>query len=108
MHETRDSVAIQLLASCGSVGEAALARTMGMDGIGLYRTELLYLIDREQPSLDSLVAHYSAILEEALATYASRAAGGTVNTAARTSQATRGEVTLMASSFSVTQHTTAD
>jgi phosphotransferase system enzyme I (PtsI) len=36
-----------------------------MQGVGLYRTELLYLIDREQPSLESLVAHYSAVLEHA-------------------------------------------
>jgi phosphotransferase system enzyme I (PtsI) len=32
--------------------------------VGLYRTELLYLIDKQQPSLESLIAHYTAIARE--------------------------------------------
>lgn len=62
---TADGQAIAVTASCGNLPEVDQAAGLGMQGVGLYRTELLYLIDREQPSLESLVAHYSAVLEHA-------------------------------------------
>ncbi len=62
---TRDGHTITVTASCGNLPEVDQAADLGMQGIGLYRTELLYLIDRDQPSLESLVAHYSAVLEHA-------------------------------------------
>ena len=62
---TADGQAIAVTASCGNLPEVDQAASLGMQGVGLYRTELLYLIDREQPSLESLVAHYSAVLEHA-------------------------------------------
>ncbi len=62
---TGDGTAIRVQASCGNLPEVEAACRAGVAGVGLYRTELLYLIDRAQPSLDSLVAHYSAVLEEA-------------------------------------------
>lgn len=62
---TADGQAIAVSASCGNLPEVDQAASLGMQGVGLYRTELLYLIDREQPSLESLVAHYSAVLEHA-------------------------------------------
>ena len=36
-----------------------------MGGVGLYRTELLYLIDRNQPTREALVAHYASVFENA-------------------------------------------
>jgi phosphotransferase system enzyme I (PtsI) len=62
---TADGTPVRVLASCGNLPEVGQALAAGLSGVGLYRTELLYVIDREQPSLDSLVAHYAAVLEEA-------------------------------------------
>ncbi len=61
---TSDGTTIAVHASCGNLPEVEQAIAMGLPGVGLYRTELLYLIDKDQPSLESLVAHYSAVLEE--------------------------------------------
>jgi phosphotransferase system enzyme I (PtsI) len=62
---TQDGQAITVTASCGNLPEIDQAAVLSMQGIGLYRTELLYLIDREQPTLESLISHYSAVLEHA-------------------------------------------
>ncbi len=61
-HATRDGRKISLMASCGSVGEENLSRTMGMDGIGLFRTELLFLVEDGQPSEDLLVHQYLEVV----------------------------------------------
>lgn len=57
-HQTRDGTSIRILGSCGSSGEAELVRTFGMEGIGVYRTELLFLADDREPTEDQLVASY--------------------------------------------------
>ncbi|MBK7641474.1 MAG: phosphoenolpyruvate--protein phosphotransferase [Planctomycetes bacterium] len=62
---TRDGQPIALSASCGNLPEVDQALELGLSGVGLYRTELLYLVEREQPSLESLTAHYAAVLEHA-------------------------------------------
>lgn len=62
---THDGHAITVTAICGNLPEVDQAADLGMQGVGLYRTELLYLIDRDQPSLESLVAHYAAVVEHA-------------------------------------------
>ena len=62
---TRDGQAVAVSAACGNLPEVEQARALGMQGIGLYRTELLYLVEREQPSLESLIAHYAAVVEHA-------------------------------------------
>jgi phosphotransferase system enzyme I (PtsI) len=62
---TQDGQTITVTATCGNLPEVDQATALGMQGIGLYRTELLYLIDREQPTLESLIAHYAAVLEHA-------------------------------------------
>src|ERR1051325_178053 len=49
----------------GHVAEVDQAASLNMQGIGLYRTELLYLLEREQPSVEALSAHYAAVLEHA-------------------------------------------
>ncbi|MHC4512180.1 MAG: phosphoenolpyruvate--protein phosphotransferase [Planctomycetota bacterium] len=63
-HVTRDGHKISLMASCGSVGEVNLSRTMGMDGIGLFRTELLFLVEDTQPSEELLVRQYTEVVRE--------------------------------------------
>jgi phosphoenolpyruvate-protein kinase (PTS system EI component) len=63
--KTQDGTSIDVSASCGNLPEVEQAIAAGVRGVGLYRTELLYLIDKEQPSLDSLIAHYAAVVDEA-------------------------------------------
>ncbi|MBK8095733.1 MAG: phosphoenolpyruvate--protein phosphotransferase [Planctomycetes bacterium] len=60
-HGTRDGTPVRLLGSCGSPGEAELVHTFGMAGIGLYRTELLFLVEKGNPDEEQLVAHYRQI-----------------------------------------------
>lgn len=62
---TQDGTSLVVDASCGNLPEVERAMAGGARAVGLYRTELLYLVDKEQPSLDALIAHYGAVLEEA-------------------------------------------
>jgi phosphoenolpyruvate-protein kinase (PTS system EI component) len=62
-HQTRDGTPVRLLGSCGSAGEADLVRTFGLEGIGLFRTELPFLVGKERPSEDALVRSYQQVLE---------------------------------------------
>ncbi len=61
-HQTRDGTAIRMFGSCGSPGEADLVHTFGMEGIGVYRTELMFLADGEEPTEDALVANYRDVI----------------------------------------------
>lgn len=61
-HETRDGTAIELLGSCGSLGEAEMSRTFGLAGIGVFRTELAFLADKRRPTEDELVAQYQKVI----------------------------------------------
>lgn len=61
-HQTRDGTPVQLLGSCGSLGEADLVRTFGMAGIGLFRTELSFLVDKD-PTEDQLAQQYRQLIE---------------------------------------------
>ncbi len=47
---TRDGVEIALLANAETGTDVAMARARGADGVGLYRTEFLFLRKRELPS----------------------------------------------------------
>jgi len=60
-----DGEAILVTGACGNLPEVEQGISFGLEEIGLYRTELLYLIDRDPPSLESLIAHYSSVLEHA-------------------------------------------
>jgi len=62
---TADGHDLAISACCGNLPEVEAARAAHLDEIGLYRTELLYLMDSEPPSQAALVAHYSAVLEAA-------------------------------------------
>jgi len=62
---TRDGSVLEVSAAAGNLPEVDAAASLGLAAIGLYRTELMYLIEREQPSLESLVAHYASVVEHA-------------------------------------------
>lgn len=63
-HATRDGVPVALHAACGSIGELELARTFGLAGVGLYRTELLFLVEKTRPTEAALVEHYREVLRQ--------------------------------------------
>jgi len=47
---TRDGVSIKLCANVGKIGDAVAARTLNADGVGLYRTEFVFLVQDHFPS----------------------------------------------------------
>lgn len=61
-HQTRDGTAVHIYGSCGSAGEADLVRTFGMEGIGVFRTELQFLSDAGEPSEDQLADSYAKVI----------------------------------------------
>ena len=62
---TADGQTLEITASCGNLADVELATEVGVADVGLYRTELLYLVDRESPSVEALTAHYGSVLERA-------------------------------------------
>jgi phosphoenolpyruvate-protein kinase (PTS system EI component) len=62
---TLDGTPLRLWSAGGSLPEVQRGRVLGMEGVGLFRTEVLFLLEREAPSLDSLVEHYRSVLSEA-------------------------------------------
>jgi multiphosphoryl transfer protein len=58
---TRDGETIEVAANLGSVAEAAAAVELGADGVGLLRTEFLFLDRDEAPSEDEQRAVYEEI-----------------------------------------------
>lgn len=62
-HQSRDGTPVRLLGACGSQGEADLVRTFGMEGIGVYRTELQFLTDKGTPTEQALVATYQGVIQ---------------------------------------------
>ena len=63
--QTADGEPLEVSAISGTLPEIDRARHLGLAEVGLYRTELLYLIEREPPSVEALAAHYRAVLEGA-------------------------------------------
>ena len=55
---------VLLYANLGSSSEALSARAFGAQGVGLFRTELLFLGEKTAPSLDEQVLEYSRVLAE--------------------------------------------
>ena len=55
---TRDGVEIRLLANAETPADVALARARGADGVGLYRTEFLFLRHKGLPSEDEQFIAY--------------------------------------------------
>lgn len=65
---TQDGERVELFATCGNLPEVEQAVTSGLRAIGLYRTELLFVVDRNPPTREALVQHYAAVVEEARGT----------------------------------------
>jgi phosphotransferase system enzyme I (PtsI) len=61
--ETRDGRCVQLLANIERAEELPLIRSHGAHGVGLFRTEFLYLNRNETPGEEEQLAHYRAVLE---------------------------------------------
>ena len=60
---TIDGTTVVLLANIGSPGEASPAAALGARGIGLFRTEFLFLERTEPPSEDEQAAAYREVVE---------------------------------------------
>ena len=60
---TRDGVEVTLLANIGTPGEAAPARALGARGVGLFRTEFLFLERSTPPGEDEQTASYREAVE---------------------------------------------
>jgi phosphocarrier protein FPr len=58
---TQDGVRVAVSANVGSTSDARAARGAGADGVGLVRTEFLFLGRESAPDLDEQVAEYDAI-----------------------------------------------
>jgi phosphotransferase system enzyme I (PtsI) len=58
----KDGTPIPLLANLGSLEDAAAAVALGAEGVGLFRTEFLYLDAREAPSVEVQRAAYLELL----------------------------------------------
>ena len=63
--ELADGKSVHLYGSCGNLGEVEQSRDAGLDGIGLYRTEVLYLAHSNLPSEELLQHHYAEVLARA-------------------------------------------
>jgi phosphoenolpyruvate-protein phosphotransferase len=62
---TRDGVRIDLLANVNNVLDAAAAVGVGAAGVGLFRTEYVYLTHASVPSEEEQLAAYRAVIEAA-------------------------------------------
>lgn len=58
-----DGTAVPLLANLGSPNEAAKAVELGAEGVGLFRTEFLFLDASSAPSVEAQTAAYTELLE---------------------------------------------
>lgn len=61
--ETSDGVVVTLLANIGGPAEAAAAVDLGASGVGLFRTEFLFIERPRPPSEDEQVEAYRAVVE---------------------------------------------
>jgi phosphoenolpyruvate-protein phosphotransferase len=62
---TLDGIEVELLANVNSPADAATAARAGASGVGLYRTEFLFLTHPTVPSEEEQLATYRAVLEAA-------------------------------------------
>lgn len=58
-----DGTPVQLLGNAGTVDDAKSAAKVGAEGIGLFRTELLFLDSQVEPSVEEQVALYSQVFD---------------------------------------------
>lgn len=62
---TPDGGRVRLMANIELPEEVPLLERFGADGVGLYRTEYLFLNRREPPSVEEMAEHYRRVLEGA-------------------------------------------
>jgi phosphotransferase system enzyme I (PtsP) len=62
---TRDGIAISLNINAGLIVDMPHLHESGAEGVGLYRTELQFMMAQRFPRLTAQVRHYSQILEQA-------------------------------------------
>ncbi len=60
-YTTQDGVTVEIYANIGRVEDAAAALKAGADGVGLLRTELLYLDRVEAPTIEQQISIYTQI-----------------------------------------------
>jgi phosphoenolpyruvate-protein phosphotransferase len=60
---TRDGTAVAALAAGGNHDDVERAAASRMDGIGLYRCELLFLFDRKEADEEALTKHFTRAVE---------------------------------------------
>ena len=60
---TRDGTSVAALATGGNHDDVERAVRSRMDGIGLYRCELLFLFDKKEPNEEALTAHFARSVE---------------------------------------------
>jgi phosphotransferase system enzyme I (PtsP) len=63
--ETQDGVRLRLDMNAGLPSDVPDMRECGADGIGLYRTELMFMIRATMPGRDAQAATYARIMDEA-------------------------------------------
>ena len=61
---TKDGVSIRLMGNIEFPGEVSHARSLGAEGIGLYRTEFLYMDADQEPSEDEHYQAYRQVIQE--------------------------------------------
>jgi phosphocarrier protein FPr len=61
--ETADNVMIPVLANVAGFNDVAAAIANGAEGIGLFRTEFLYVNRPEPPTVDEQITYYSSVFE---------------------------------------------
>jgi phosphotransferase system enzyme I (PtsI) len=62
---TAEAPLITVRANIGSVGDAVKAARTSAQGVGLFRTEVMYLSERHEPDLSHQIASYTEVLEQA-------------------------------------------
>ncbi len=62
-HLSRDGIRVQILANIGRPGEAAGAAAAGAEGVGLFRTELLFMESAAAPSEEAQYQAYREAVE---------------------------------------------
>lgn len=60
-HTADRAMSVQLLANIGGSADAQVAAQAGADGVGLFRTEFLFLDRQEEPSVEEQVAAYTEV-----------------------------------------------
>lgn len=62
---TRDGVAVSIMLNCGLLFDLPHLHDTGADGIGLYRTEIPFMVRSAYPDVDAQTQLYTKVLDEA-------------------------------------------